>query len=246
VPRKPKGKGKAKGVNASDWTEFQKWRGYQRRQAENDASGALAIADRATEPLPEEPKRNLQKAGIQRRTEYVPWKRTPLNGYSQKQSDVARMVVAMRLGGFALEDCFEAAAEEYELATITVKKYWYEKKELFGLAEIEHSENAIKKYGKNVAVCRTMLSDAGPDAVRTLVDVMRNPDASDSVRSKTAVAVLKMLDVDGSATGTKSEDIAMKSLNIAKAAMDREKEQDSHIITVEAETLKEDESETRA
>jgi hypothetical protein len=117
-----------------------------------------------------------------------------------------------------------------------VEKYYYRNKAAVTLVEEEHLTNAIKEYHTNLWAVRTMMSEAGPKAVKTIVAVMDSTKSSPNVKLKAAQAILKMMDVDGSANANPNESIAKESLRLVRDVMNkREEEQESHVI--EAEVL---------
>ena len=235
---------------ARDWLDF-------RDELEDRKSGvvtkevedALALSEQLTEPVKKEIRRKTN-VGDRRRAAHGSWNREPLDGFSMDHSEVARRVIGLKYAGFALREAFEDAGKKYNLKPHTVENLYYKKKRLFDLAEVEHVGNAMREYEFNRAVCRTMLSQAGPMAVETLLEVMENEKSTPNVKSKVAIAVLKMLDLDGSASGKESgEAVATESLRLVReVVMNKNKEQESSIIDAEdAEILEEeDDCETRA
>lgn len=232
------------------WNEFQKWQSELRKAAEDGNEDALKIAEQVCEPRDLIPIKQdyRKKHASRRRIAHTTWHRKPINGYSQRHSDIARHVMGLKYAGEAMKEAFESAAGKYEMEPHSVETLYYRKTELFNLAEMELLESAMKEYHQNLWICRTALSQAGPIAVDTLTEILKNKDASDSVKSKSAIAVLKMLDVDGSANANPSEKIVLESLKVVKQSMQNiQKGAESHIIDAEdAEIVEEDASESRA
>ena len=199
-----------------------------------EVEDALALAEQLTTPTKKEKKRKTN-VGDRRRATHGSWSREPIDGYTMDHSEVARRVIGLKYAGFALREAFEDAGEKYSLRPHSVENLYYKKKRLFDLAEVEHIGNALREETFNRAVCRTMLSQAGPMAVETLVDVLQNEKSTPNLKSKTAIAILKMLDIDGSASGKDSgEAVATESLKLVReVVMNKNKEQESSIIEAE-------------
>lgn len=125
----------------------------------------------------------------------------PLDGATQEESDIIREFVALDLAGYSVA----AAAEK---AGVTTNKIEYLKRSR--PKAIEEAEREIvvasqRRYHRNLWVVRTALTEAGPRAVRTLVNLMDDINVPANHRVNAAIAVLKMIDVDGSAsTGNES------------------------------------------
>lgn len=194
-----------------------------------EVEGALITAAAMTKPLSQEELR------IRKRANHNSWKRTPFKGYSAKYSDMARHIIGLKYSGYALKEVFDSAAEKYGVKWKTVENMYYGKKDLIDLAEVEHVGLAIKEYEFNRATCRTMLSEAGPLAVQALIEAMSDERATPNVKLKSATAVIKMLDLDGSASGGQSSDaVAKESLKLVRDVLNqRKEEQESHIIDAE-------------
>jgi hypothetical protein len=225
-----------------DWLDFRDH--YADRQAglvTKELVDALDTAESLTKPVKPEPtnKRIMVK---KRSLQIGAWEREPFEGYSEKHSNVARHVVGLKYSGEALREAFQNASEKYDLAANTIENLYYTKRRLFELAEQEHVENALRDYHSNLWICRTMLSEAGPRAIDTLLEVMDNRKSSPNVKAKTAIAVLKMLDIDGSSNANPTERAAVESLKLIRdMRKDITKEQESHIVEAEdAEILDEE------
>ncbi|MHA2079530.1 MAG: hypothetical protein ACW99X_18225 [Candidatus Thorarchaeota archaeon] len=238
--------GKSHANNKSDWNSYQKLQGQKRKAVEKTADAAVAVADVLCEPVKEKPKGTALDIR-RRRTGRHLWDREPINGYSQKHSDVARHVVGLKFSNYPQREAFKSAAEHYGLSKVTVERLYYDKPTLFDLAEKELVENAITEYHQNLWVSRTALSQAGPLAVETLCSILEDEFASPSVKSKSAVAILKMLDIDGSNNANPSERVALESLKLVRSVTDKIKEKgESHVIeATEVEIIEEDASEVR-
>lgn len=224
----------------TEWNEFQKWKAFERKTASEEAEKALEEANSVLEPSAIAPIRK-------RRDARKSWTRPPINGYSQKHSDVARHIASLRLANYTQQEAFESAAEQYELSPITVKHIFTDKPKLMQLATMELLETAHQEYLQNLWVIKTGLSDLGGKALRTLEKVIDDENASPSVKSKTAIAILKMLDADGSSNVNPEGKIALESLKIVREVTNKIQEKDSHIVDAEdAEFVKDDESESGA
>jgi hypothetical protein len=171
-----------------------------------------------------------------RRAEHNSWKREPIDGYSLKHSNIAREVIGLKYSNYALREAFKYAAEARSMSPVTIEHLYYNKRKLFELAEVEHIGNAIQEYNFNKAVCSTMLSQIGPRMVQVLADVAENPDSTQNVRLKAAVAALKLLGVGDSNSdgmGGKSAAVVSEALRSVKKIQDGIEGGDSHVIDAE-------------
>ena len=227
-----------------DWNQWQQVQARLRKNINEEADEAIAYVKKVTEPVKIIPKRETPR-GDRRRASHQPWARTPLDGYSLQHSDIARHVTGLKYAGYAMREAFEDAAQKFEIKPHSVENLYYKKKTLFDLAEHEMMERAIKEYHQNLWLMRSALSQVGPVAVETLANILQNPDASMNVKSKSAIAVLKMLDVDGSSNANQNERVALESLKIIRdVTQSRIKEEESHVIDAEdAEILEDNECE---
>ena len=177
--------------------------------------------------------------------------REPINGLSVHKSNLLRHVVGLRYSGYSFREAFEDAAESYEIKPHTVENYYYQHREAVDIVEQEHLENALKSYHNHLWAIRSMMSDAGPRAVRTLIEVMDDKKSSPNIRLKASAYILKMINVDGSAGGTgPSEHAAIEGLKLIRDLRTEIKdEKDSHIVDMEdaedAEIIGADASEDR-
>lgn len=202
---------------------------------------AFKVGDRVTAP-------ETPAALTKRRVRHNSWDRPPLDGCTVEMSNVLRDVVALRFGGNALREAFKKVAGDREIIPNTVEKYYYRNKTAVTLAEEEHLTSTIKEYHTNLWAVRSMMSEAGPKAIKVIIGVMNNRDSSPNVKLKAAQTILKMMDIDGSASGNSNESVARESLRLVRDVMNnKEKGQDSTVI--EATDVKvldeEDESEDR-
>ena len=93
-----------------------------------------------------------------------------------------------------------------------------------------------------------MMSEAGPKAIKVIIKVMNSKESSPNVKLKAAQTILKMMDIDGSASGSNSnESVATESLRLVRDVIsNREKGQVQHVLEAKAEVLdEENESEDR-
>jgi hypothetical protein len=221
-----------------EWVDFRdEWDDRQADKASGvitpEVEKALDLAEELTKPAKIVPKR-VNKSGDKRRIKHGSWEREPLDGYSLEHSNIARHVIGLKYAGYALKEAFDDASQKYELLPHSIENLYYGKKDLFELADAEHIENAIREYHTNLVVCRTMLSESGPRAVQTILDVMDDPKSTPNVRSKTAIAVLKMLNIDGSATANPGEGVAKESLKLVRDMINqRGEDKGSHVIDAE-------------
>jgi len=226
------------------WNEFQKDKKQERLDAESTMKDNLKVVSAITKPIPE-PKKRETAIGKRRRALHNRWDREPINGYSLEHSNIARHVIGLKYAGEAMKEAFQSAAEKYDILPHSVENLFYKKRELFDLAEQEMMELVAREYHQNLAMIRTAMSNVGMRAVDTLAEILDNPEASASVKSKSAVAVLKMLDIDGSANSNPSARVALESLKLVRdVKLANMKEADSHVVDAEdAEVVEEHESE---
>jgi len=182
-----------------------------------------------------------------RRTMHNSWDRVPIDGCNIEMSNVLRDVVALHFGGNALREAFKKVAGDRDIIPNTVEKYYYRNKDAVTLVEEEHLTRTIKEYHKNLWAVRSMMSEAGPKAIKVIIGVMNNRDSSPNVKLKAAQTILKMMDIDGSASGNSNESVAKESLRLVRDVIsNREKGQDTYVLPAKAEDLEEeDESEDR-
>jgi hypothetical protein len=219
------------------WNEFRKIQAAKRHAVEGEVDKAVEIAEAIAPPIDPSEESRI----VRRRSTHHTWKREPINGFTERQSDIARHVQGFKLAGCAATEAFEKTAREFDVKPRYISNLYYEKRELFDLAESEVMESAMKEYHQNLWICRTALSQAGPMAVQTFIDAMQSEDASWNVKTKAAHAVLKLIDVDGSNNANPSEKIALESLKLVKAAtVDRDNGGESHVIEAEDAVIIED------
>jgi len=199
-------------------------------------AGGDSIVEETSDFVPDPITKKIARNKLVRRSEHNTWNREPLDGYSLEHSNIARGVIGLKYSNYALREAFEVMAERHNIKPHTVENLYYKKRKLFELAEIEHVGNAIKEYNFNKAVCSTMLSQIGPRMVEVLADVADNPDSTQNVRLKAAIAALKLLGVDEANNGSldgKSPAVvseALRSVSRIKEGIDGG---DSHVIDAE-------------
>jgi len=174
---------------------------------------------------------------LARRAEHGSWRREPLDGFSLKHSNIARGVMGLKYSNYAFREAFQIMADQHEMKQHSIENLYYNKPKLFELAEIEHIGNAVKEYNFNKAVCSTMLSQIGPRMVQVLADVAENPESTQNVRLKAAIAALKLLgvaDTNSGGVGGKSPEVVSEALQSIKRIQDGvEGGADSHVIDAE-------------
>ena len=233
-------------VTNKRWQEFQKEKAENRKDAEEKSKDPLKVADKVTKPVTIVPVRTTS-VGKRRRVTHNQWDRDPIDGYSLRYSDIARHVMGLKYGGEAMREAFASAAVKFELKPHSVESIFYKHRELFELAEQELMEMVAREYCQNLSMIRTSMSGIGLKAVDTIDEILGDPDASASVKSKCSIAVLKMLDVDGSASSNPNARVALESLRVVRdvkiASM---KGAESHVIDAEdAVVVEEEENEDR-
>jgi hypothetical protein len=222
------------------------WENYKGRgDTRSDEDIAHEVAARVTKTVAIEPEKRTTPAGDKRKPVRGNATQTPLNGCKLEQSDIIRHVIGMKYSGYTQQEAFKSAGEKYDMDSGAVRSLIVRKQEATELADSEHLERCLKAYHSNLWMVRTALSEAGPRAVRTLLEVMDSKGSSEATRMKAAVAVLKMIDVDGSANANPSEKIASESLKLIKTIRtDIEQEKESHVVDCEdAEVVKDHASE---
>lgn len=198
-----------------------------------EVEAAFALAERVTEPVEIVPRRE-SNVGDKRRIRHGKWSREPLDGCTIERSNMLRDIVALRFGGNALREAFKKVAENNDIIPNTVEKYYYRNPEAIKLAEEEHLTSAIAEYHTNLWAVRTMMSEAGPQAIKTIIEVMKSRKSSPNVKLKAAQAILKMMDVDGSANANPNESIAKESLRLVRDVMNKRSEGQTNSVIVEA------------
>jgi hypothetical protein len=176
--------------------------------------------------------------------------REPINGISVDRSNMLRHIVGLRYSGYSYREAFQDASVKYEIKPHSVENYYYNHSKEVDLVEQEHLEYALKSYHNHLWAIRSMMSDAGPRAVRTLIGVMDDKKSSPNIRLKAAAYILKMVNADGSASSNPSEHAAVESLKLIKDMREGiQEEKESHIIDAvqadDAEIIGDDESEDR-
>jgi hypothetical protein len=177
--------------------------------------------------------------------------REPINGISVEKSNMLRHIVGLRYSGCSYREAFEDASETYEIKPHSVENYYYKHQREVDIVEQEHLEYALKSYHNHLWAIRSMMSDAGPRAVRTLIGVMDDKKSSPNIKLKAAAYILKMVNADGSASSNPSEHAAVEGLKLIRDLREGIKEEkESHIIDVvkfeDAEIVENDASEDRA
>lgn len=188
------------------------WSNYNKSQSEKKK--ALAVAEEITKRLPEKAEPSITKQG-KKRGNYGKSNREPFPGTSIEDSDKMRKIVGMRFNGFTLAETFE----EVGINPSSGPGWIATRQDAYNMAEHELMELALRGYQSNLWIMRTALSELGPRAVRTLAEIMDDKRESGNTRLKAATAVLKMVDVDHSATGGAQETLAKELADGIKGAL---------------------------
>jgi len=175
---------------------------------------ALATSKELTKEVKEAPKKSLSRAGGKRK-EYGKSEREPYPGLSKEDSDKIRHLVGLRFSGYTLMESFD----EVGINRGTGPGWIARRQDAYNMAEHELMETALRGYQTNLWIMRTALSELGPRAVRTLGELMDNKKESGATRLKAATAVLKMVDVDHSATGGAQEGLAKELADQIRTAL---------------------------
>ena len=187
-----------------------KWESYQRdKSAVEDAIKAAAPV---LAPIPTE-KQKLFNTG-RKRKEYGSSNRPPYDGCTAEESDQIRHFVSLKFAGYTLGE----AAEEVGIAKTGISGWQTRHQDAINLAEHECMERCLRAYQANLWIVRTGLSEIGPRAVKTLAEVMDNKKVAPGIRVKCAETVLKLMDVDHSATGGATEGFSREFANLLKDA----------------------------
>jgi len=160
--------------------------------------------------------------------------REPFTGLSHEDSDAIRTIIGARFAKFTFaEACGQAGIS-------TSKGYRIEREHYEAVQECidEHLTIALQNYQRNILICRTALSDAGPKAIATLERVMESKKVAPGVRVKAAIAILKLLNIDNSATGNPDETIAAEFLKVLKGHMKKGDSENEYVVdAVEVEAV---------
>lgn len=181
---------------ASKWDDYQKV-----------ANDAAKEAIGKTNPV-------IGKALSKKRKEYGKSDRPPFKGCTPEESDKIRELVALKFAGYTITEC----AEEIGASPGNIVRWTTAKQDAINLAEHEHMERCLRAYQTNVWMIRTGLSEIGPRAIRVLSEIMMDKKVAPGVRVTCATTVLKLMDVDHSATGGGNESLAKEFVSFLKDA----------------------------
>ncbi len=187
------------------------WKGYDKAKPDEDK--AHDIAKELTTDPEKAPERNLMKQGIKRKVRGRS-KRPPFPGCSIEDSATLRHLVGLKYSGHTMKESFEKVG----MNPSSGAGWLASRQDAYAMADHELMELALRGYQSNLWIMRTALSELGPRAVRTLGEIMDSKRESGPTRLKAATAVLKMVDVDHSATGGAQEKMAdeiLKNINSA-------------------------------
>jgi hypothetical protein len=185
-----------------------KWDGYRQQEADE----AVKEAGQFIKPIPQE-KTSIAPAGRKRR-QYNRSDRPPFEGCSVDESDQLRQIVAYKFAGYTQRE----ALENVGLSPTSGSAWITRRSNAYLQAEKEHLESCLRSYQTNLWVCRTALSEIGPRAIKTLAEIMDDKRVSASTRAKVATTILKLVDVDHSATGGANESLAKEFVGFLKEA----------------------------
>ena len=190
-----------------------KWDNYKKGQSEEEK--ALATVKELTKEPPKEPVTSLYKGGGKRRKEYGSSSRPPFPGCSVEDSDTLRELVGLKYSGYTMKEAFEKVG----LPPGSGSGFIATRQDAYNMADHELMEVALRGYQSNLWIMRTALSELGPRAVRTLNEIMDSKKESGPTRLKAALAILKMVDVDHSATGGAQEGLAKELADGIRGAL---------------------------
>lgn len=204
------------------------WDALRRKEEMTDEEmAASATLSEVKDMVPVRPRHGPQKyVGFGTRN------RKPLNGCTQRQSDILRHVVALKYQGYTKREAFESAAQKFEIKPITAENTWYHHPKGIELAEQEHLGNVLEQYHINMLRVSNLLSDAAPLAVETLVRVMKAQKASPNVKASAARDIIKLAKIDSATPQDKSESPTVEALKIVRDITDAAKG-NSHVINAD-------------
>ena len=215
-----------------NWTQ---WHTLKEMTPEERAAHDEAVKAKDIVPAP-------KKRGVSTYVDFGTRDRKPLNGCTQRQSDILRHVNAFRYSGYTLREGFEDAARKFDIAPITAENTWYHNPEGQKMAEKEHLEKVLAKYHMNLVRVTDMLSDAAPLAVETLTKAMKSTKASQNVKTSAARDIIKLSKIAEAPAPTKQVNPTLESLRLVRD-ITAIKEGNSHLVDIEdAEIVEEDEA----
>lgn len=188
-----------------------KWNKIKKGQTDEEA--AFAVASELTKPLPPAEKTSLSRAGGKRK-EYGRSNRPPLPGCSKEDSDIMRHIVGLKYAGYTQNEAFDKVGINRGSGGGWIAR----RQEAYDAADHELMELALRGYQSNLWIMRTALSELGPRAVRTLGDIMDNKKETGKTRLTAATTILKLVDVDHSATGGAAEGLAKELADALRSA----------------------------
>ena len=161
--------------------------------------------------------------------------RPPLKGATPAVSQLFRTVLACRFAGHTVKEACEMLGTTPSELNKRKRSYpdaWTE-------CHQEIKEAVLQNLAANVWIVRSGLSDVAPHAVRCLYDLITNRTTKDSIKKDAAVQVLKLLDIDGSASlGATISEAAYAFKDLADATREQF-ENDNIVPIVEAEEFEE-------
>lgn len=213
-----------------------KWNTYtpppKETELTDEQKGAFATADRMTKA--EKPVvRKKGNTGPKRRAKHNSLTRPPFEGCTELRSNLLRDIVSLHMSGSTLREAFKKTAVIHDVIPNTVEKYYYKHKDAVILAEEEHLKNNAREYNHNLVEIKTMMSEGGPRAMATIFEVMDDIRTTPSTKLKAAQAVLKMMNVDGSATANPKPVQKSESLVLVGQVINQREDQDSYVIDAE-------------
>ena len=136
---------------------------------------------------------------------------------SQEFSDRFRHVLADQFSGLSFTEACERSGTTVQAFSNLTAKY----SDQWALCQQEIQEAVLNNVALNAWISRSLLSDVGPHAVRTLYDLMTDKAVTPSVREKAAKDVLDLIDVGGKAhLGARLEETAARFADLAEIAAD--------------------------
>jgi hypothetical protein len=200
--------------------------------AKNDLEKALAASDQIAKPFKVVERRKTPGGSKRMLARNNTRWREPLDGLDIKHSDWMRTIVAGRMAGKTIDE----AAEMAGISTTSANNLIRRNHHAYDLAVQEVGTRYAEEYQINLFVLKTALSEVGIKALNTLVDVMDNPESAAGVRVKAAQAVLKMVNLDGSAGAGAKVNVEGDFIKILKLPQESDGFADTYVIEAEEVT----------
>lgn len=208
----------------------QRWGGYKKQDAKE-----LKQLIENVQPIIAPNKEQLEEvaSNVKAIENAVPrTNRPPFTGCTEVESDKIRMIVSMKYQGYSMSEAFNSVG----LPVSTGHELIGNRRDGYAEAEKEHLEVCLRSYQTNLWIVRTALSELGPRAIKVLATIMDDKKVSANIRAKVAITLLKMMDVDHSASGGSQETMAKEFMGFLKEVRQSVKS-DTIVDAEEAEVI---------